>query len=189
VKKHIKIFWWLSLISAALIALLWALYGYYKGGVPVATYIQITPHQLLLLPLSISRWWDILIGPIWSAIIVFSFIGVKENRHDLVFGLFISLVTGLIAASPDIGVSLVLMFGITFGILTGLNVKPGARLNASLNAGFIFGTGVGLGVSLAFGLIAGIVVGLGGWLVFSISTELGGLLRSLIKNAIKRIVT
>jgi len=187
-KPYIKIWWFLSLISAVLIALFWVIYGYYQGGVPVVTEIKAIPSWSLPLPISMSRWLDISIGPIWSFILVFSFTRVKENKYDLVFGLFISLMMGLITAMPEIGIGFVPIAGVIFGIIVGLNATPIVRLTASLSAGFVFGTGAGLGVGLTFGLVARFIAGLGGWLIFSISAWLGSLLRSLIKNKIKRIV-
>src|SRR4030042_1659006 len=64
-----KLMWRWSLITAGLIALFWTMWYLITGQVPVMTSIKMTPELTWQLPFGISRWWDILIGPIWSFIL------------------------------------------------------------------------------------------------------------------------
>ena len=70
-KKHRNklMFWW-SLGTAAAIALFWTIYWYITKEVPVITEIKIPFILTWELPFTVSRWWDILLGSIYSVIII-----------------------------------------------------------------------------------------------------------------------
>ena len=65
-KQKLMIRW--SIVTGGLIALFWAIWYLATGEVPIVTSIKMTPNWNYVLPFGISRWWDILIGPIWSLI-------------------------------------------------------------------------------------------------------------------------
>jgi len=81
-----------SLVTGGLIALFWAIYYLIAGSVPTVTSIKMTETWTLSSPLGISRWWDILIGPIWSIIIIYLLTKFKDEDDDLVVGLGAGLV-------------------------------------------------------------------------------------------------
>ena len=86
-----------SMVTAGLIALFWISWYLVSGSVPVATSIRITPNWTVALPFSISRWWDVLIGPIWSSILILFFTNKQVRKgDDLVFGLVSGLGYGLV---------------------------------------------------------------------------------------------
>ena len=104
-----KLMWRWSLITAGLIALFWTMWYLITGQVPVMTSIKMTPELTWQLPFGISRWWDILIGPIWSFILISFFTNERITKNEgLVFGLVFGLVAGLV-------------FGLVFGL--GVSIK------------------------------------------------------------------
>ena len=107
-----KLIWRWSLVTAGLIALFWTVWYLINGSVPMVTSIKMTPTWTIELPFSVSRWWDVLIGPIWSTIIIIPLFTDEKNigeDEDLVFGLVFGLAFGL-----PIG----LVFGLVFGLAT-----------------------------------------------------------------------
>jgi len=138
-----------SLVTGGLIALFWAIYYLIAGSVPTVTSIKMTETWTLSSPLGISRWWDILIGPIWSIIIIYLLTKFKDEDDDLVVGLGAGLVAGL-------GV------GLGAGLVADLGVSLVVGLGVSLVAGLV----AGLGISLVVGLVVGLGVGLGALIKF-----------------------
>jgi len=59
-----------SIFSAVLIAAFWTIWYLVAGQVPAVESIKMTETWTIQLPFAMSRWWDILIGPIWSIIII-----------------------------------------------------------------------------------------------------------------------
>ena len=74
-----------SLVTGGLIALFWAIYSLSTGSVPIVTSVKMTSTWTMSLPFGISRWWDILIGPIWSIIII-SFLTKLKDKDDILGG-------------------------------------------------------------------------------------------------------
>ena len=92
-KKH-KLMWRWSLITAGTIVLFWTIWYLIAGQVPVTTSIKMTENWTIQLPFSISRWWDVLIGPIWSIVLISLFTNERITKDKdlgvgLVFGLFV----------------------------------------------------------------------------------------------------
>ena len=115
-----------SLVTGGLIALFWAIWYLITGEVPVVTSIKISSNWTYVLPFGVSRWWDILIGPIWSTIIILLLTSKKlKGDKDRIFGLVVGLIVSL-------GVSLV------------------ASLGAGLGVSLVVGLGVGLGALIKF---------------------------------------
>jgi len=121
----------LSLVSASAIAFFWAVWYLATGSVPVVESIEMSGTMplaienkeptrvvrpwILELPFRMSRLWDILIGPIWSCLLVRIFanekiVEVAENEK----------IAGLVETFP-----LVLGFELAFGLVLGLLVLVG----------------------------------------------------------------
>ncbi len=95
-----------SVVAAGLIAAFWTIWYLATGEVPVVSSIKMTEEWTYVLPVKMSRWWDILIGPIWATSLILIFSSKKINSDDeLVFG----LASGL-------------AFGLAFGLVSGLAV-------------------------------------------------------------------
>jgi len=75
-----------SLVTGGLIALFWAIYSLSTGSVPIVTSVKMTSTWTMSLPFGISRWWDILIGPIWSIIIISFLTKLKDKDKDDILG-------------------------------------------------------------------------------------------------------
>ena len=137
--KQLMLRW--SLVTGGLIALSWVIYYLIAGSVPTVTSMKVTDTWTLSLPFGISRWWDILIGPIWSIIIIYLFTKLKGKDGDLVAALVAGLGFGLI-------------FGLIFGLASGLAFGLASGLAFGLAASLIFGLTSGLAFGLGFGLVA-----------------------------------
>jgi hypothetical protein len=161
VERKIKLITRWSLVTAGLIALFWAIWYLVIGNVPVVTSIKMTPDWVIQLPCGISRWWDILIGPIWSTIIILIITSEKIRKDE---DLVVSLVVGLAAG---------LVFGLGVGLVVDLAVGLVAGLVFGLGVGLVVGLGAGLGVGLGVGL----VVGLGADLAVGLAAGLGALIK------------
>ncbi len=151
-KRNALMFRW-SVFSAAAIGLFWLIWYFIAGQVPVINEIQMTPKLTIFLPFDLPRWWDILIGPIWSILLVRLFTDENLKNSDIFTGLALGLTVGLLfGLSPWTG-----SFGLTFGLAIGL----GFGLVAGLSFGLAVGLALELGFGLALGLIVGLVAGLG----------------------------
>ena len=109
-----------SLLTAGLIALFWASWYLVNGSVPVVTSIKMTPKWTVALPFGISHWWDVLMGPIWSTILILFFTNEQIRRNeDLAFGLVFGLVYGLVVCGLVVcGLAYVLAFGlVVYGLV------------------------------------------------------------------------
>jgi hypothetical protein len=141
--KKLIIRW--SVVTSALIAAFWLIWYWFAGSVPIMTSIKITESWIIYLPFGISRWWDILVGPIWSTIIILFLTNPRLKDADIAAGLAASLVVSL-GAGLVAGLGASLAASLAAGLATGLLV--------GLGTGLIFGLGVSLVLSLVFGLAA-----------------------------------
>jgi hypothetical protein len=152
-----------SIVSASLIAMFWGVWHMVMGQVPEVDSIQITQTQTINLPFSISRWWDVLSGPIWSILLILLFTRkkIKTNRNDQ---FTCAVVTGILACltleslSVGIGAGLTLGFFaiFLFSILFGLR-EESWLVSVAIGIGSVLG--VGLSISIFSGL-AGAVYGI-----------------------------
>lgn len=111
-QRKYALMWRWSLITGELIALFWAIWYLTTGSVPMVTSIKMTPEWTWQLPFGISRWWDILIGPIWPIILISLFTNERITKdEELVVGLAVGLVVGLVVGLP---------FGLVFSLPFGL---------------------------------------------------------------------
>ncbi|GMQ94942.1 MAG: hypothetical protein BMS9Abin13_052 [Patescibacteria group bacterium] len=153
-----------SVASAVAIALFWAVWYFMNGSVPVVHEIHIAKGLAYTLPFEISRWWDILLGPIYSIVLVLLLTSLEAKRDEVIVSLAFGLIFGL-------GFSLIsgLVFGLGFGLIHSL----GFILIFSLIISMIFGLDSGLGFSLAAGLGFSLVFGVVFILVFGLGFGLG----------------
>jgi len=155
-RKKLMLRW--SILTAVLIALFWTIYYLIAGSVPVITSIKMTPDSTLALPFAISRWWDILLGPIFSCIFVLLFTSRKIKGEMMVPGLIFGLVVGLICGLVGgLGGGLILSVG--SGLAGGLILSVG--MSNSPHIGLGVGLGLSLSISIFFSLGAGLGTGLG----------------------------
>jgi len=119
-RKKMIVRW--SIVTTGLIALFWAIWYLVAGKVPVVASIKVNLDWIYILPFGLSRWWDILIGPIWSVvgILLLTSQTLKEDE-DLFVGLLFGLGFGLV-------------FGLGFGIVIGLVV--GLIISSAVSVGF-----------------------------------------------------
>lgn len=185
------------LVTTVLIAVFWGIYWLTVGGVPRSEFFQITIGSWIIpiQPLSISRWWDILIGLIWAPLLVYCFQNkyVKPNedfrRRLLVYlgfligSLFVAL--GLVL-SPG---SWLLVASVWFMaiVLAGTVAFLGFWLADGLKLALVFEIFFSLIVALPFALILGLATGLSTiifiWILPSVILSVVGLyylLRSII---------
>jgi hypothetical protein len=169
--RYKLVFRW-SLASAAAIALFWAGWYLIQGSVPVVTELRFSEKFVYHLPVVMSRWWDVLLGPIYSMAVIY----IITANHDVkeVYGL--ALGSGLLYG---------LMFGFVLGVIFGF----GYKLNFGLTGGLIFGIGYGLVVGLVLGISYGLIFtflwGLGNRIAYGLGY---GLLYCLILGLASGIV-
>lgn len=120
-ERKIKLMWRWSLLSAGMIVLFWFVWYLMAGSVPTISQIKMTPDWTIQLPFGISRWWDILIGPIWSVLLIIIFTNKKITEND-------DSVAGLV-----VGLGVGLAFGLAFGLGAGLAFGLGAGLVILIN--------------------------------------------------------
>ncbi|PIR04874.1 MAG: hypothetical protein COV57_02130 [Candidatus Liptonbacteria bacterium CG11_big_fil_rev_8_21_14_0_20_35_14] len=140
IRRNKLMFRW-SLVTAILIALFWVIYYFIIGSVPVVTEIQIESFTLLFPFGGISRWWDILIGPIYSVIIFYIIYNIdyleKTDTSNLEKPYIIITINDY-------------LLGLTMGLTIGLTIG----LICSLIGGLIIGLIIGLICSLISILIS-----------------------------------
>lgn len=109
----------LSLVTSIGLALFWIGYYLTKGQVPVATGTVISK-WLVFEPSfgKVLRWWDILIGPIFSALFIFLLSYWKEfyAKKTLAGTLLQHQLNGLLISSL-VGLAISLKFGVVYGLL------------------------------------------------------------------------
>ncbi|MDD5331547.1 MAG: hypothetical protein PHE43_01850 [Candidatus Nanoarchaeia archaeon] len=146
-----------SILTAGLIALFWAIWYLITGNVPIVNKIEMTGHWNLALSFGISRWWDILIGPIWSTILIIILTNKRiKNQKNFKENLFVfGLNSGIVLILALSGIMSNFNFhvlslgvaGLFFGIAEGWSKHN-----------FEFGLGLVLGSFLILTLVSGIAV-------------------------------
>ena len=195
-RRNKLMFRW-SVFSAALIAAFWIVWYFTTGSVPVVESIKWTETSQLELPLAVSRWFDVLLGPVYSILIVGIFYrvgnldlspaGKKDAFSVLVIGLALGLTFGL-AFSLVVGLGFGgLVADLTFGLaIAGLVVTLVVGLVIGLGLGFVaifvFSFALTFVTACAFGLAFGLVFSFA--LILTLSLVLGLVLSlvALIKS-------
>lgn len=158
-KVMLQRMWRWSLVSFIAIGLFWLFWYLSTGEVPVVREIQITKEWTLTLPFGISRWWDMLIGPIWSVSLATTLTTYKDRYITLlimVVGFAIGSFFGLPIwwfVEPIMALTIGLLSWLIIGIAVGL---LDTRLESGLNAGLSFSLTFGLTIGLGIGLVVGL---------------------------------
>lgn len=160
---------WLILtgLTGGLFTLFWTGWYLIAGEVPTITSVKMTKEWTYILPFGISRWWGILIGPIWSTIVILFLFAEEESKNDknqnISNGLFLGLIIGLIPGLVS-GLNLPLITGLTAGLIFGLFTGLLGGIVAFANNHFSlvnilkdyelgFGLSFGISFVLSFGLV------------------------------------
>ena len=132
-RRRIALVWRWSLVSGALIALFWSCWYLLVKSVPCEV-IPIYKSQIQSSLPFIPRWFDILIGPIWSVTLVLMFTS-KTGQNDIgrmISGLITGLAIGTLLALffllffPSGGktIDFCLCFGGVFAFVSGVAFYP-----------------------------------------------------------------
>lgn len=195
-----------SLASAILIALFWTAWYFIAGQVPEVSSIKLAENWAVDLPFSISRWWDVLMGPVWSVMLVLIFTSEKiEEDENLFLSISAAAFFGIIAGFAATDMVFGLAFGLAFGLVLSLafsfisvptfwfddiidslatGIADGLKFGLSFSLGFslVLGLTYGLVFNLAFGLAFGLIIGLAYSLVHSLTFGLAIVLNRLCYN-------
>ncbi len=151
-----------SIMLASLIALFWV--GWYsaEGSVPIADTVlwNKTNGTELQLPIAISRWGDILLGPSCSLVVYIIYQEMSEesswnNIYPNLIDLFIIFALGT-AFGFGFGRGFGLLYILILCIIIFILVQCSNNPEEEFSEGLIFGLGLGLGLGLAFGFITGL---------------------------------
>lgn len=120
--KNLIIRW--SLLTGGLIFIFWLGYYLIVGSIPIVTSINISD-TVIVLPFGVSRWLDILIGPIVSIIVIIFFNCHLYNTENitiygLILGLFLGMIFGLVIGGLHDGLPRALVLGAFYGIFYSL---------------------------------------------------------------------
>lgn len=188
--KKSQIEW--TVLLTAIVALFWSIQHLVAGEVPEVKEVRVAD-LTIVLPFGISRWWDILIVPIWSA--TFIWFGNQCDRQAAMFHIYVvdylldnqqwkavfmwTLFSSMLATILGIGISFggigvglaTLLMAAWFLIMelvcfvsTWFDLYGGDQWFADLLCRF---AGVLLGSILGFSLAATLAVGVIGGLVFA----------------------
>jgi len=172
-----------SAVSVLIIAIFWTIWYFVTGSVPVSKFFS-APNWLYQI--GISRWFDIIMGPICSVVFIRFFkIGTneKKSKNNL----------------PITGMQFGLIFGLMFGFINGVGVIVGNLdivIFAAGALGLILGlfvrersfVGAMLGNLLIGGLTVGLIGGLCSSLLIGLAYLVGVILVILIKSvAVKKM--
>lgn len=117
-KTQTLMFRW-SIVLSALIAMFWGIVFYVDGIIPHITTISLTNQWSLMLPFHVSRWFDILLGPIGSIVFVTAYTESKKRNHEDLF--FIALM-GPLCLGLFVGLDSGIIMGLIIGLITTLIV-------------------------------------------------------------------
>jgi|GEM_PF-4764705 len=148
--------------------------------------------QVIDLPISISRWWDLFFIFIDVFFLVRVIFTIKENQTKnsyLSAGLVFSLLSGLAIGGTAsmmpgfiIGVQAAIFLGLIFGLIFGLLFGMELGFNFSFKSGAVAGLFSALIFVYNFGLITGIAFGLILFLIISTAMMAGTILKYLFSK-------
>ena len=194
-ERKIKLIVRWSIFTAGSIALFWFIWYLITGSVPTVTSIRITtvtsiiirPEWTIQLPFGISRWWDILIGPIWFVfcIPILTKKEVAEEYKDLTPYPFINLgcisifvlvfALFFIANFYFLGLICVSVIVLVLGLLAPIPIGPIFLLGCSSFCGLFVGLhfnliltsilGIAYLLRLTFRKICPFIESIGNWLL------------------------
>lgn len=197
--KKLMVRW--SLISAAFFALFWGAWYLIAGEVPELTEIKWNNKIIYQLPFAISRWWDVLLVPLWVNLIIITIGVIKKisktiQKNDFLAILLCPLSIGLLFGLPVWGIC-IRGSNSTLGMVWGMIIFLGLGLLFSLPAGLcdkstnglIGSLTVGLAASIVINITLGLSIGLIFCITFDLITVLLWLIIVLIKNNFSKIKT
>ena len=194
--KNQLVFRW-SLLSGALIGLVWAAIYYLGGSMPLVHGLQITGKLVYNFPFVYPRWYDFLLGPIFTFLFSVCYAETKKRLKDgdayfwgrkaMPRNFRLSIILGFLAGILISGAFLLVLYDVAryinwyfifisaVALLTGLYSIP---LDSELNDG----QNVGYGVALSAGLIFGLPMGLAVVLVVAAVFNLFSFLRKVYRR-------
>ena len=184
-EKIILMFYRRSIFSIIIIGIFWTTWYGITGEIPSIVSLKLTKNWEYILPFKIYRWWDMLIGPIWSIIVVIMFKKNKIIDYEFFFiiGISIGLFIGFFLIFNTELVTILSVFFFTILIVNTLyQIDDSNNLKNSFNTSLIFG----LGASLSTSLIAGLVYGFFVFIVMTMSCFCGIVLNFIFKTDIKK---
>lgn len=181
-KKPVAVLLFFGLaLPAVAISALWGAWYAVAGSVPTVSAIRLTHSWVIELPVTISRWWDVLMGPFWVAILIGLFRSQRIQRDEkLKSTLFtVSILSTLPGLYPGFAIGLgdparaaailTLFLFTAFGAIIG-GVANWREDLASLTACCLgVGIGSGIGASVGAGVAIGVIAGITFGLTFTIS--------------------
>ncbi len=160
-EKEKKILFKTSLTSAGLTALFWFAYSIIVGNTPADSIFLWNKDIILVFPVSISRWTDVIIGPTFCLLFYFF---AKKNKNLfqvkapwlLASSLFLGAVISLIALLQKTGLSACLLPVFALALVSPFFTK---NKNEKLLL-FIFGLAAGASLIIGFLSLVSFICGL-----------------------------
>ncbi len=132
-----------SFVSALLIVAFWAIWHLIRGSVPETTAALSMPFTAVNITFHLSRWWDILIGPIFaSTFIPFFFSRFKIDAGDA------KALMGILA----MGIFCCFGLGFPFTLLIIILIEVILALWDEEDTGFAVALIIALGIGIASGI-------------------------------------
>ena len=100
-----QLLWLLPLVVAIFFIALWGSWYLINGSVPST--------RIIILPLSISRWWDVPLAPICAFFLLLVFTSQKIRKDDD----FIAATVFFLAAGLPFGLAIGLAIGLAAGLI------------------------------------------------------------------------
>jgi hypothetical protein len=151
-------------------ALFWGIWYLVAGHVPSVTSIRIAPHHTFALPFCISRWWDVLLAPLWAWSIAryvtgpdvhgdANWLSLRSSAAELVVGLIFGLMWGLLSFLLELPWTLawVLITAFIMVVISPKSVEyedaclgliAGAAVTSAFSLGFAFGIVMLIGIAI-----------------------------------------
>jgi len=151
-KKRLTLIWRWSILTAAAVTLFWLVWYLIFGQVPTVTSINPIFYPIIPLFFSISRWWDVLVMPVYIAVLVLTFTSEKVREGEGPVPLLLLFA----AAGPAFGLIFSLVSVLLCGLVFGLVFWKEVHMMAGLAWGQWFGLTLGLSISVFTGLAIGL---------------------------------
>jgi len=149
--------WRWSLISAGAIALFWAIYWMVTGEVPYAFTVKTFLTEEINLPVGLSRWWDILLGPLWTCLAILLWWDNPNLKTVIYFSLMGIIISGVwIIAGSALGFVVTTLMSIIFGIIGGFVLGFCTHNDKVLWLALSLPFSAGLWVGLIYGIICSV---------------------------------
>lgn len=125
------------------------------GRLPGESAITLTTNHVFDLPFTVSRWWDLLIGPVWAfpvtLIVTSGYFKNRMARTNMTFTLVAWVVVSIVA-----GIYGGMHYGMFIGTTVALVFTAGLHHLNTLYAGLLISLGCGLLIAAKFGFLSGV---------------------------------